>query len=171
MECGRHVYLWDDDSSGEWHDINFGREQRRVLDGAWRVANCVQFDAVWEFVPQPIHILGDVDVMLRAASMLFALWPSLAVAQSYLVEPSLAACQARSAAQCTALGCDGVHTVYWWTCQALTSGGAAVVVQLGNPWFGVTAVNKVGAAGLNAAEQLALQTATQLGALLPVAVP
>jgi hypothetical protein len=45
--------------------------------------------------------------MLKRVAIIFTLWPSLASAQSYLVEPSLAQCQIRSAQQCASLNCDG----------------------------------------------------------------
>jgi hypothetical protein len=39
----------------------------------------------------------------------------------YLPFPTLADAQARSAAEATARGCDGVLTKYWWECKELTA--------------------------------------------------
>ena len=106
--------------------------------------------------------------MLMRVAFLLALWPSLASAQVYLVDPKAAACLARRAAQCTAVGCDGVLTKYWWDCDLLaeqtTSGGVsgtggttALVILPGTPY---------GEQGLTGAEQAAIQTEEQLGAAL-----
>lgn len=111
--------------------------------------------------------------------LIFIILPSLAFAQSYLIEPSLSACQTRAAAQCAALGCDGVKTQFWWSCQVLasatatggangTGGSTALTIQPGTP-FDVSATNRVApnAVGLSTAEQSAVQTMTQLGTALP----
>jgi hypothetical protein len=89
---------------------------------------------------------------------------------SYLVEPTLTAAKARSQQQCAALGCDGVRTIYWWPVVALTDGTAAVVIQASGPY---SAKLTLGArtTGLTDAEIAALQTAAQLGALLPAIQP
>ena len=112
--------------------------------------------------------------------LLFLLAPSLASAQSYLIEPSLAQCQARSAQQCTALGCDGVQTKYWWSCQVFASptvtGGASgaggtsgLTIIPGDGWYDVTTTNSVAKSptGLTPQEQAAIQTQAQLGTALP----
>lgn len=91
-------------------------------------------------------------------------WPALA--QQYLPQADMATCLARSAAQCQALGCDGKQTVYWWECQPLTDGTAAVVIDTTRPEFG--AVSPKGP-GLNAAEQQTLQSKAAISAKLPVA--
>lgn len=117
--------------------------------------------------------------MLRLIALFILLAASPAIAQTYLVEPSLSACQTRTAAQCTALGCDGVKTQFWWACQVLasatatggangTGGSAALTIQPGTP-FDVTATTKSVAvpAGLSTAEQSAVQTMAQLGTALP----
>ena len=118
--------------------------------------------------------------MMRAILVAsLALLPFSVAAQSYLPQPSLATCLARSAAQCQALGCDGVNTVYWWPCQVLTapmSGNtSAIVVQPGDPAFGVTTTNNVAKSptGLSPTEQSALKTRTAMGTALPdiVATP
>ena len=106
--------------------------------------------------------------MLMRLTFALALWPSLASAQVYLVEPKAADCLTRSAAQCTAFGCDGVLTKYWWDCDLLaeqtTSGGVsgtggttALVIMPGTPY---------GEQGLTPDEQAAIQTEEQLGAAL-----
>lgn len=89
---------------------------------------------------------------------------SPAFAQQYLPEPDLATCQARSAAQCQALGCDSTGTVYWWICQPLTDGAAAVRVETDRPDFG--AVHPRGP-GLTAPEQSALVVRTAMSTKLP----
>lgn len=99
-------------------------------------------------------------------------------------------CQARSAAQCQALGCDGVHTVYWWSCQSLTAADAdgntaAIVMTPGDPYYDATTphqilVKNIGqpgfhvaivATGLSPAEQAAIKAPSQMGALLPFLIP
>lgn len=101
-----------------------------------------------------------------------------ASAQSYLVEPSLTQCQARSAAQCSALHCDGVTTIYWWPCQPLasatttggssgTGGTTALQILVGDAWFGIATSNRAGSGNLTVAEQAALQTEAQLADALP----
>lgn len=73
--------------------------------------------------------------------------------QSYVVLPNIAAAQARSAAQCAALGCTG-GTKYWWQVQPLTDGTAALRVEATGPFSESTTVGGH-AAGLNAAEHSA----------------
>lgn len=116
--------------------------------------------------------------MLRSIAILpFLVSPVFA--QTYLVEPSLVACQTRAATQCTSLGCDGVKTQFWWACQVLasatatggangTGGSAALTIQPGTP-FDMSTTNKIApnAVGLSTAEQSAVQTMTQLGTALP----
>jgi len=121
--------------------------------------------------------------MLNLFIFLLALTPAAALGQTYLVEPSQAACLARSATQCTALGCDGVQTKYWWACQVLAtatatggssgSGGTtAIQIAPGDRYFDVTTTNAKVATptGLSSAEQAAVQTVTQLGTALPYIV-
>jgi hypothetical protein len=106
--------------------------------------------------------------MLIRCALALALWPSFAFGQVYLVEPKAADCLTRSAAQCTAFGCDGVLTKYWWDCDLLaqptdvggvsgTGGTTALVIIPGTPQ---------GTAGLTEAEIAAIQTEEQLGAAL-----
>lgn len=115
--------------------------------------------------------------MLRLALAILILASAPAVAQTYLVHPSLAACQTRSAQQCTALGCDGTLTKYWWPCLPLatatvaggvngTGGTTGLQILPGTP-FDVSTTNKHATAGLTAPEQAAVQTETQLGTALP----
>lgn len=101
---------------------------------------------------------------LLSLALCVVAWPALA--QQYLPQPDIATCLARSTAQCQALGCDGKQTVYWWACQPLTDGTAAVVIDTTRPEFG--AVNPKGP-GLNEAEQQALQSKAAISAKLPVA--
>ena len=82
-------------------------------------------------------------------------WP--AGAQSYLQTASLAAAQAVSQAQCAALGCDGVHTIYWWHFQPLTTGAGAVLIQ---------PTGAFGPTGLSAPQQAALVSPAALGTKL-----
>lgn len=118
------------------------------------------------------------------------LWPSLVFAQQYLPQSTMTDCQTRSAAQCQALGCDGVHTVYWWSCQSLTAADgsgntAAIVTTPGDPYYDATTphqvlVKNIGqpgfhvaivATGLSSTEQAQIKTPNQMGALLPFLIP
>ena len=92
-----------------------------------------------------------------------------ASAQSYLVEPTLAAAQTRSQQQCTILACDGVKTIYWWYVQPLTNGTAAIQINTSG-LYGVTTTIKSSTAGLSPAEILALVSAASIAPLLPVVV-
>lgn len=100
----------------------------------------------------------------------YLIWAMPAAAQSYLLLPDMVACLAKSAAQCQALGCDKT-TTYWWACQPLTDGTAAIEVRPGDPQFDKTTTNAVAKSpvGLSASEQSALQTKAQMGAKLPAA--
>lgn len=95
----------------------------------------------------------------------------------YLVFSTLAAAQARSAQQCTALHCDGVHTIYWWPVVSTTTGGA-IQVRPGDPCFDATP-KATGACGppsayasatLTGAEQSALVAATSASLPTPTSV-
>lgn len=107
-------------------------------------------------------------MMPRLLSLALCVVACPALAQQYLQQPDIAACLARSAAQCVALGCDGKQTVYWWVCQPLTDGTAAIVIDTTRLEFG--AVSPKGP-GLNASEQQALQSNAAISAKLPAAVP
>lgn len=85
---------------------------------------------------------------------------------SYLVHPDLATCQARSAAMCTAMKCDGVQTKYWWNCLPLTDGTAAMEIQPSGD-FSKSASNTKGSGALTLPEQAALVPATMIAAKLP----
>lgn len=129
-------------------------------------------------------MLGN-PVRLVLGTVLAAVLASAANAQAYLVEPSLAACQARSHAQAVALGYTqggaDVGTTYWWPCQVLTttqtSGGAtgtggttAVQTTPSDPYFDVTTSQVAAvqsATGYTSSEQAAVQTLPQLGTALP----
>jgi hypothetical protein len=52
-------------------------------------------------------------VLLLVAIPAFAQTPTPSP-PTWLVMPTVAAAQARSAAECKARGCDGVRTIYWW---------------------------------------------------------
>jgi hypothetical protein len=88
---------------------------------------------------------------------------------TYLVFPTFAQAQARSQQQCQALNCDPT-TIWWWNVVQLTNGTAAVEIQPSG-FYSATDTLSVGpcavGCGLTAAEQSALQTAAQLGSLLP----
>lgn len=115
--------------------------------------------------------------MMRLLTLAFLLLASPAFAQSYLVEPTLAQCLTRSAQQCTALGCDGTLTKYWWQCQVLTAtassaingGGTTALVIQPSGAFGPTTSNNVsaGTVGLSTTEQSNLATAAAMNTLLP----
>lgn len=105
--------------------------------------------------------------MTLIRTLLFLALASPAAAQSYLVEPSLPSAQARSAAQCAALGCVE-NTQYWWSVQPLTDGTAAVVIEPSGAYSQQTTVGSV-TAGLTSAEIAALKTADQIAPLLPQA--
>ena len=102
--------------------------------------------------------------------------PIVADGNKYLTFSTLAAAQARSAQQCTSLGCDGVKTVYWWPVLPTATGGA-VQIQTGNPCFDATvgpnATSPCAIAGLHAGtgltsgEQSSLVTAPNAGFAAP----
>lgn len=100
--------------------------------------------------------------------LLFIVLVSAAQAQTYLPQPDMATCLARSQAQCQALGCDGVNTRYWWTCIPLMDGTAAIEVRPGSP-FDATTTNLIARTpvGLSGAEQGSLQTKEQIAPKLP----
>jgi hypothetical protein len=84
----------------------------------------------------------------------------------YLVEPSLAAAQERSAKQCKAMGCDGKFSVYWWDVRPLNDGTAVVVIQATGPYaVRNTVLGRTD--GLSDQEIRSLKTAKQLGRRLP----
>ena len=87
---------------------------------------------------------------------------------SYLVESSLTAARARSAAQCTALGCDGVDTKYWWSVYALTDGTAVVEIEPAGP-YGASFTSSKGSGSLTTAEQAVLVPYSTIQPLLPAA--
>lgn len=88
---------------------------------------------------------------MRMLAFAFLLLPGVALAQTqtqqYLPQATIEAALARSATQCTAMGCDGINTKYWWQAITLQNGTAAVVIEASGPY---------GPAGLTAAEQAAL---------------
>ena len=102
--------------------------------------------------------------------------PIVADGNKYLTFSTLAAAQARSASQCTSLGCDGVRTVYWWPVLPTATGGA-VQIQTGNPCFDATvgpnatspcAIARLHAGtGLTSGEQSSLVTAPNAGFAAP----
>ena len=102
--------------------------------------------------------------------------PIVADGNKYLTFSTLAAAQARSAAQCSALSCDGVQTIYWWNVVA-TATGAAVRTVPGDPCFdaviaaacGITKLHPGATAvtGLTPTEQSSLVTAPNAGFAAP----
>jgi hypothetical protein len=97
--------------------------------------------------------------IVKAFAIALLLLPGLALAQTqkYLPEASVAAAQARSAAECYGQGCDGVHTLYWWQTLALQDGAAALQIP-GDGVYSAIGLHRTGKgiAGLSPAEQLAL---------------
>jgi len=102
--------------------------------------------------------------------------PIVADGNKYLTFSTLAAAQTRSAAQCSALSCDGVQTIYWWPVVPTATGGAVRTVP-GDPCYdaviaaacpitkshpGATAVT-----GLTPTEQSELVTAPSAGFAAP----
>lgn len=98
---------------------------------------------------------------------------------SYIIYYSQSLCLQRSQQMCQAMGCDGIHTIYWWDCNtalnagtvgptAVVSGSYAMRIDTGTR-FAVTATNLVsnGIQGLNATEQSQLVTQS---ALMPLMV-
>ena len=95
---------------------------------------------------------------------LLALVTGPALADSYLVQSSVALAQAKSAAAC--VGCDGVQTVYWWP----VVGGAAHLGGVVPPAalsaaLDIASSGSYGPALLSPVDQALLQAATALTAL------
>lgn len=63
-------------------------------------------------------------------------------AQNYLIFSDEQSARNRSMAQCKAMGCDGIGTVYWWAVIPLKDGRWAIELQA-NSAFGVAPSNKV----------------------------
>lgn len=117
--------------------------------------------------------------MLKLIGLLVgAAMAQTATSPSYLIFPSLAACQARSQQMCQAMGCDGVHSIYWWACIPLNAGtigptavpaGSYAMRVEANGRFGVSSSNLVsnGTQGLTVQEQSQLNTATDVNPLIP----
>ena len=101
---------------------------------------------------------------------------------SYLIFSSQALCLQRSQQMCVAMGCDGVHTKYWWDCaagplsnglvgpNAVTAGSYAMRIEQSGR-FSSAASNSVsgGTQGLAAQEQSKLVTSAQIAPVLPAA--
>ncbi len=113
--------------------------------------------------------------MLRLA-LLLALCATPALAQSYVIFPDQPTCEARSQAQCTAKGCDGVHTVDWSACVGPLSAGTAgsqtvtagaYAMRIDSDGSAVTNPSDPYPAGLSSEEQAADVAADQLAPLLP----
>ena len=121
---------------------------------------------------------------VAARSLLFAvllLCADVAHAQQYLIFNNQSLCLARSQTMCTAMQCDGVHTIYWWDCgtgplqagiaglQTVTSGSYAMRIDTSSVYFGISTSNLVsnGLQGLTTSEQTSLVSAAQLAPLLP----
>lgn len=97
---------------------------------------------------------------------------------TYLIYPDQATCLARSKAQCVALGCDGVHTIYWWSCDtgplksglvgstAVAAGSYAMRLESAGPF---AATHPQRSIGLTAAEGNKLVTSTAIAPVLSTA--
>ena len=87
------------------------------------------------------------------------------MANSYLVFPSLAAAQARSAAQATANGCDGMLTKYWWQVGGGSTHESGIVPPDALSAVLITDGTFYGTQGLTTAELASLQLSAALTAL------
>lgn len=77
----------------------------------------------------------------------------------FLVLPTLEDALSRSETKALEVGCDGVHTRYWWAAQELLDASVALEIQ-DNDLFGET--------GLSDQELNGLNSAAQMASLLPV---
>jgi hypothetical protein len=115
--------------------------------------------------------------MLKWLTLLIGLaFAQTAQAQSYLIYTTQAACLARSQAMCVAMGCDGVNTKYWWSCDtgplksgmvgptAVFAGSYALRVDPSGPF---SAVHPAKGVGLSASEQTNLKGAAVIAPVLP----
>ena len=119
--------------------------------------------------------------MLRLLALFIGIAYAQATSPSYLIYSTMPLCQTRSVAQCAALGCDGVNTVYWWDCStgplksglvgpnAVTSGSYAMMIQTSPSVF--SAVHPIRGIGLTTSEINKLVSATAISPVLPNAVP
>jgi hypothetical protein len=91
----------------------------------------------------------------------------------YLVLADQPTAAARSQSQCTAVGCDGTLTKYWWSVQPLTDGTAAVVIQPATVYDvkPPSGIGKCATCGLTVQEQAVLKTQAQVAPLLPAPAP
>jgi len=89
---------------------------------------------------------------------------------TYLIFPSIAAAQAASNSQASALGCDGITTKYWWAVQPLTDGTCALVINPGTQFDTDVTVGKL-TAGLTAGQKSAIINAVTAGTKLPWVLP
>lgn len=103
--------------------------------------------------------------ILPAALALIAL---PAWADQYLVLPDLKTAQDRSAVMCVAMGCDGIHTKWWWPVIELKDGTAAVVV--GDDKTAYAATHPTKNRGLDGTERGKLKTEADVAPLKPVPV-
>lgn len=90
------------------------------------------------------------------------------MANTYLLQSSLAAAEAITAAQATAVGCDGTLTKYWWR-MIPNSSTAAVAIEIvpGDPFYDSTTKQFLGgqSIGLTVGQTALLVTAAQAQAL------
>lgn len=113
--------------------------------------------------------------MLRILALLLA-FTQAAQAESYLIFSSQTQCRARSQQMCQAMGCDGVHSIYWWDCSyslnpglvgpnAVTSGSYAMRTEDAGR-FSLSTSNLVsnGPQGLTTQEQSSLVPAATANA-------
>jgi hypothetical protein len=101
--------------------------------------------------------------MTRILALALILLPSLAFADGahfFLLEPSLAAANARNAAYCAAVNCQG-GTIYWWPEHSLANGTALIEVWTGGQ-YGYPTVVTGGAADLQPSEKSSLLSTAQV---------
>jgi hypothetical protein len=117
--------------------------------------------------------------MLKFLALLIGVANAQAVGTpSYLIFPSQVQCMQRSQAQCQALGCDGVNTIFWWDCttgplssglvgaRAVTAGSYAMRIESTGPF---SAIHPSKGVGLTALEQTSLASPTAIAPVLPPA--
>ncbi len=107
---------------------------------------------------------------LALAAMLLGISPAIAqTTTAYLIFPTQAACLARSKQQCVINGCDGVKTVYWWSCAGPLSAGLVGPSAVGAGSYALAVQpTPYDQTGLTTAETNKLVTPAQIAGVLPV---
>jgi hypothetical protein len=82
-------------------------------------------------------------MLIRTLLFLLLAFPAFAAppGYTYAVGTGATPCasiQAADAAYCTAIGCDGVQTKYWFPVIVLNNGTCAVQIVPGDPYYGVS---------------------------------